>query len=694
MPLVDFWPMEFYLVGDEPGQVWAKVTPTSVQWNLLDRQNSVVGRAGNDGTETVAYAYNSFGKPVEQGWEENSIGYLGQRRISYDFTHLNGRWYDQTSGRWITQQPFQLAAGDSNAYRFAGNRPLQLTGSVRDVYAFAGQAGDPASAPSIAPQSDIDTTLAPGLMRQPYERTRVFDHPTGWMSYVPVVGSLMSSLAHFEDGNWGRGALYLGLALTDVFLVKSLVTAGGRFVLNNVLAQGTRQAAAANLARAAGRVAAVQSGRAAAGAAHGAFEVGMGVVSRDDAAAHILRRAVYGAIDPTWGTYGSLAGSVIGAGIGSLVGDRRSIEVGMAIGDFAGGIGGAGAWGYRNAIVESAASWRGNPALRMMGYELAAGGLGGSAGYALGGWDGAIMGMNAGRVAGHAALVASPSLQRALLLACFAGDTPLLTPEGSKRIDQFRVGDLVLSRDEYNPDGPVVPKVVEEVFVRTGRILHLHVGGRIIKTTPEHPFYVRDRGWTAAAELTVGDLLSSHDGQWAAVEDVLDTGEYEDVYNLRVATYHTYFVGAEEWCFSAWAHNNYGPLKSLPGADSAQGQEGKWLATRAKDLLIKVGLTKAEKDATTIAVGKVMQNGRVVEQVVINGTAPASVVAKIRRVAPAAIQAEGGMHAETYLYLLNGGRANVSAIGVSHWKGPCPELCRPFFTDRSFDSIWWFGFVK
>jgi hypothetical protein len=40
-----------------------------------------------------------------------------------------------------------------------------------------------------------------------------------------------------------------------------------------------------------------------------------------------------------------------------------------------------------------------------------------------------------------------------------------------------------------------------------------------------------------------------------AVEDLLDTGEYETLYNLRVADHHTYFVGSREWGFSVWAHN-------------------------------------------------------------------------------------------------------------------------------------------
>jgi hypothetical protein len=41
---------------------------------------------------------------------------------------------------------------------------------------------------------------------------------------------------------------------------------------------------------------------------------------------------------------------------------------------------------------------------------------------------------------------------------------------------------------------------------------------------------------------------------------VVDTGEYEVVYNLRVADHHTYFVGCDEWGFSAWAHNAYDQL--------------------------------------------------------------------------------------------------------------------------------------
>ena len=139
--------------------------------------------------------------------------------------------------------------------------------------------------------------------------------------------------------------------------------------------------------------------------------------------------------------------------------------------------------------------------------------------------------------------------------ACFAAGTPLLTPTGAKPIEWLQVGDLVLARAEHDPNGPVEAKVVEEVFRNFAAILHLHVGGQLIRTTAEHPFWVKNLGWIQAGELRVGDLLCGQDGRWTAVEDLFDTGDFETVYNLRVADHHTYFVGGDGWGFAVWAHN-------------------------------------------------------------------------------------------------------------------------------------------
>ncbi len=143
----------------------------------------------------------------------------------------------------------------------------------------------------------------------------------------------------------------------------------------------------------------------------------------------------------------------------------------------------------------------------------------------------------------------------AFMQACFAAGTPLLTPHGVQPIERFRVGDAILSRPEWDPAGPVDVKIVEEVFVRTAELWNLHVGGRVIQTTAEHPVWVQGRGWLPVRELQLGDVLSSHDGKLVHVDDLLETGERAVVYNLRVSDWHTYFVGAPEWGFSVWVHN-------------------------------------------------------------------------------------------------------------------------------------------
>ena len=86
-----------------------------------------------------------------------------------------------------------------------------------------------------------------------------------------------------------------------------------------------------------------------------------------------------------------------------------------------------------------------------------------------------------------------------LLKACFCAGTPLRTLFGSKPIEEIKAGEWIVSRDESNPDGLLMAKQVEEVFVRTGRVWHLHVGGQLIRTTGEHPFYVKGRGWVRGA---------------------------------------------------------------------------------------------------------------------------------------------------------------------------------------------------
>jgi hypothetical protein len=138
---------------------------------------------------------------------------------------------------------------------------------------------------------------------------------------------------------------------------------------------------------------------------------------------------------------------------------------------------------------------------------------------------------------------------------CFAAGHLFDTPSGPVAIERLRESDEVLARSEYDPDGPIEPRRIEAIFVRTGNVFHLHVGGQVVRTTREHPFRTRHRGWVQAAKLITGEELATRAGGWVIVEDQYDTGEPETLYNIRVTEYHTYFVTGPAWSFSIWAHN-------------------------------------------------------------------------------------------------------------------------------------------
>ena len=75
-------------------------------------------------------------------------------------------------------------------------------------------------------------------------------------------------------------------------------------------------------------------------------------------------------------------------------------------------------------------------------------------------------------------------------------------------------------------------------FVRVALVFDLHVGGRVIQTTAEHPFYVVGRGWVPAGHLQPGDWLVSHEGLVMPVERPGEAGKVTTVY-FYCATFHS-----------------------------------------------------------------------------------------------------------------------------------------------------------
>ena len=142
-----------------------------------------------------------------------------------------------------------------------------------------------------------------------------------------------------------------------------------------------------------------------------------------------------------------------------------------------------------------------------------------------------------------------------IVLGCFASGTLVKTPDGTKSIEQIKVGDYVLSRDENDRNGVVEAMQVEDVHVHQRELIELYVQDEKIQTTSVHPFYVKGQGWLPAGDLKPGDLLATDNELWVAVDQVKVTEETQEVFNLSVAEHRTYFVGGSKGGFGIWVHN-------------------------------------------------------------------------------------------------------------------------------------------
>jgi RHS repeat-associated protein len=487
----------------------------SVAWYLLDRQGSVRDLMTSTGAAQGRQTFDGFGNVQPGGTLSDRYGYTGrewdgQAKLQYN----RDRWYDPVTGRWTSRDPLEFEAGDTNLYRYAGNNPTNAS----DPSGLAGE--------GLQPEDIYAAALGP--------------------LYEPAVNALADVMYNGVGGNDYQ------YTAAEVKVNRQLAAMG-----REPLAKGPSSYFAVGQALLEGL---------GDGALITANTWSFGQVGELDAA--VAKRIQENGELYAWADASSKLGREIllflaTRGVGSTVGRCGLGAVRWAL---------PAAWTGRLATVATVGGRLAQPVFAgYQAYQVAQGGYDAYRAYQRGDTPGAALalartGINGIGLRGsvgeslklaRAARAGPRALAKYLFeTSCFAAGTPLLTPGGSRPVERFAVGDLLLSRSEFDPEGPVEAKVVEEVFVRTGRILELRVGGRVVQTTAEHPFFARGKGWVAAGGgLRAGDLLASHDGRWVAVEGVEDTGAWATVYNLRVADHHTYFVGSGEWGFSVWAHN-------------------------------------------------------------------------------------------------------------------------------------------
>lgn len=193
------------------------------------------------------------------------------------------------------------------------------------------------------------------------------------------------------------------------------------------------------------------------------------------------------------------------------------------------------------------------------------------------------------------------------LVNSFVKGTLVATEQGKRRIEEVQVGDKVLARNESN--GKQRYQRVTQAFSHgTGVVYTLRLasssldGGtkenpEALGVTPEHPFWVKGKGWTEAKDLKPGDGVASASEKWLVVKGLELRNEKENAFNLEVETDHSFFVGDHQ----AWVHNASACRRAYLGATPQLGSrtgkeviarlenEGKIIAKDEKKYLLHNG---------------------------------------------------------------------------------------------------------
>ena len=165
-----------------------------------DAVGSVRRLVDEQGVATATYTYDSFGQIMSE---------TGIRQAPYQFQgrefdpesglyYFRARYYDPQTGRFINEDPLGFTPGP-NFYIFAENNPVNFT--------------DPFG-------------LEVGF----------------WESLIPVWGSGKQAYEDFACGRWGWGIATTALAISDVFLVKAIVTGFAKAVTKTGLKTGMSRA--------------------------------------------------------------------------------------------------------------------------------------------------------------------------------------------------------------------------------------------------------------------------------------------------------------------------------------------------------------------------------------------------------------------------------------------------------------------
>jgi RHS repeat-associated protein len=161
------------------------------------------------------YEYSPFGEVIRASGAQakrNPIRFSTKLQDpDSDLYYYGYRFLNPATGRWINRDPIEEEGG-VNIYQMIANNPIGGIDPVGLDYGW----------PVVAPPGYPPTLFPPRSPTTPPQK------PTFAVGLIPVVGSSLNAEYNFSQGNYWWGTFYSGLAVTDVFLVRSIATGFGK----------------------------------------------------------------------------------------------------------------------------------------------------------------------------------------------------------------------------------------------------------------------------------------------------------------------------------------------------------------------------------------------------------------------------------------------------------------------------------
>lgn len=122
--------------------------------------------------------------------------------------------------------------------------------------------------------------------------------------------------------------------------------------------------------------------------------------------------------------------------------------------------------------------------------------------------------------------------------SCFTGETPVLMADGTlKPIKNISIGEKVMA---FNSFGILTPQPVLKTWIHYEKSV-IAVNG--VQVTPEHRFLTPSGEYRHIGDLVIGDYIVTAEGEITPITSIHTVPGTYTVYNLTVATFHTYVAG-------------------------------------------------------------------------------------------------------------------------------------------------------